>query len=72
MKLWYNSIDPIEIVEIDGKLYALYGWNGEKFCDCWKCANEFTAINENRKYIIAPIYKMDEYEDFEIVGYKIE
>lgn len=32
---WWNDSN-IDLVEIDGTVYALNGWNGEEFTDCWK------------------------------------
>ena len=32
---WFES--DIDVVEIDGNLYALNGWNGEKWAHCWRC-----------------------------------
>lgn len=55
MVTWWNNND-IEIVEIDGELYALNGWNGEKWVHCWKCIDRFTAAEEDAAYEIVPIY----------------
>ena len=66
MMTWWND-DDIEIVEIDGTLYALDGWNGEKFLHCWKCLDKFTEDPEDSaEYQIRPVY-----DDENIVGYEI-
>lgn len=65
---WWNDND-IELVEIDGEIYALYGWSGEKFLHCWKCQDKFTEIG-NEEYEITPIYDWDD-EDCEIIGYEV-
>ena len=45
--MYWWSDDNIEIVEINGNLYALYGWNGEEYNHCWKCADRYTVIDED-------------------------
>lgn len=65
--IWWNNND-IELVKIDGKIYALDGWNGEKFTHCWECIDELTAADPNAEYNIAPVYQEDD-EEYEIIGY---
>ena len=67
---WWSD-NSIELVEIDGELYALYGWNGEKYINCWKCIDRFSAVDEATEYEIVPIYKKGSNEDVEVAGYKI-
>ena len=72
---WWND-SSIEIVKIDGELYALNGWNGEKWLHCWKCIDRFTADPDDREYEVAPVYELQPYsedEDFvpEIIGYEV-
>jgi len=68
---WWNDKE-IELVEIDGKVYALNGWNGEKYLDSWEVAkNDYTDII-NDGIAIKPEYKEIEEDEFEIVGYTIE
>ena len=62
MNTWWND-STIEVVEIDGALYALNGWNGEKWTECWKCIDRFTVDPDDRKYEIAPVYIMDAWND---------
>lgn len=53
----YND-NNIAIIS-DGKRYfALYGWNGLSYCDCWEVSNEdgFDPIDANKKYYFGPIY----------------
>lgn len=53
---WTDSSN-IDVVEIDGSLYALDGWNGEKYGHCWKCKDRFTADpDDDGEYEIAPVY----------------
>ena len=74
MNWWSDS--SIEIVEIEGDLYALNGWNGEKYLHCWKCIDRFTADPDNKEYEVVPVYELLPYsedEDFvpEIIGYEV-
>ena len=62
----------IEIVEINGELYALYGWNGEKYNHCWKCADRYNAIDEDIEYVIKPVYQESPDGNFDIIGYEIQ
>lgn len=60
--LWWNGkYETIELYEIDGEIYALYGWNGEEYVSCWKCIDEYNADqNDDSEYCIRPIYKFQE------------
>lgn len=33
---WWND-DNIELVKIDGEVFALAEWNEERYCTSWKC-----------------------------------
>ena len=66
---WWND-DSIQIVEIDGELYALYGWNGEKWVHCWKCIDRFTAVLDGKEYEVIPIHAGFE-DDYETIGYEL-
>ena len=69
----------IEIVNIDGELYALNGWNGEKYLHCWKCADRWNADPSGEEYEIAPVYDWDSYDEENgefpdgsgIIGYEV-
>lgn len=58
---WTNT--DIDIVEIDGALYALNGWNGEKYTECWRCVDRFTADPDGDTYEIAPVYDWDHFDE---------
>ena len=58
---WFES--NIDIVEVEGTLYALNGWNGEKYLHCWKCINEWLADPEGAEYEIAPVYDRSKWND---------
>lgn len=68
---WWNDRE-IEIVEINGELYALDGWNGECYLHCWKCLDQFTADPEDEEYEIRPIYgEPDEDGNEDHIGYEL-
>ena len=84
---YWNGTE-IEIVEVDGNLYALSEWNGEKYTNCWKCVDQRTVDPEEPgRFTAKPIYRfmvdgidLDELEenseewenDVEIVDYDME
>ena len=61
MLKWCDT--DIDIAEIDGVLYALDGWNGEKYCNCWKCIDRFTADPDGEEYEIAPVYDLRKWNE---------
>lgn len=70
--LWMNN-PYIEIVEIEGEFYALYGWNGEEYLHCWKCLDAFTAAPDGKEYEVREICSEEENEFgcFDILGYEV-
>lgn len=75
--IWNNR--DIEIVEINGEMYTLHGWNGEAYYHCWKVADEkgFDRVDED-EYILTPISQgvgdVDEdgnYDSYETINYEI-
>lgn len=67
---WWND-SSIELIEKDGAIYALAGWNGEKYYNCWKCTGEFNMDTSEEEYIITPVYNQVNDNEFEIVDYEI-
>lgn len=63
-KWWNGGQDQIEK---DGKIYALYGWNGESYTDSWEVIDRTEA---GERFDIKPIYEQVGAE-FEIVDYEI-
>jgi len=54
---WLNNSE-IELVElVNGNTYALNGWNGETYEECWKCLGEFLTESSDEKYRIRPVYR---------------
>lgn len=60
---WNNGDVPM--VEIDERLFALHGWNGEVWLRCWECLDKWTAASE-KTFEIRPIHR------FEIEGIDFE
>lgn len=55
---WFSSSYDIPVYEIEGKLYAMSGWNGEVYTACWECLDSFTDV-DNKKYSFKPIYRYE-------------
>lgn len=64
---WWND-RSIELIEKNGKVYALHGWNGEKYAACWECKGKYLTEASKEKYTITPIYddQLEEIIDYEI------
>ena len=67
---WWNNKD-IELIEIDDKVYALNGWNGESFLDSWKCTGDYDMDASDERYVIKPISKENEHGEFYTEGYDV-
>ena len=61
----------IELVEIDGIVYALNNWNGETYNNCWICSGENLMDASQEEYTIKPIYKEIGEDEFQIIDYII-
>lgn len=62
----------IEIIELNGKRYAMNGWNGEKYFDCYEVDECGYAIDPKAAPIeMRPEYKEVGEDEFEITGYTI-
>lgn len=73
MNTWFADKE-IEVVEINGKWYALNEWNGEIYTDCWETeeptyGTSCDVLEDN--IAIRPIYKEIEEDNFELVGYEV-
>lgn len=56
-----TNLEVVEIIDPytrEAALYALYGWNGEAWCDCWQVAQSnngyFSEIANNKTFTIRP------------------
>ena len=63
---WWNG--DINLVEIDGRVFALYGWNGYQYSYCWECVGEFKDEMGDEEYILTPQCDQNEI----VIGYDIE
>lgn len=68
---WMNTMNSpaIEMMEIDGTVYALNGWNGETYEDCWECLDAYTAGKDGIR--IRPICIEVDDDEWEIVDYEV-
>ena len=64
---WANK--EIELVEIDGEVYALNGWNGDDYIDCWKCEGYTEASDE--RYTLRPVYAESGDGEYDITEYRL-
>jgi hypothetical protein len=68
---WWND-KSIELIEIDGSVYALNGWNGEEYTACFKVGGQFNMdILSKEIYNIRPKYKKIAEDEYEIIGYEV-
>lgn len=67
---YWNNNGTTPVVKIDGELYALHGYNGEKYLHCWKCLDCLTEAEDNIEYEIIPIWEYNsEFDLYEITDY---
>ena len=66
---WWND-SSIHLIEKEGNIYALSGWNGESYYNSWKVTEDGLTASEE-EYIITPIYKQLSEDDFEVIDYEI-
>ena len=62
---WNRNIDAPVIVEIQGRYYALDGWDGDAFRHCWECFSLSDRMDD-KVYTITPDYDNDK-----ITGYRV-
>ena len=73
MITWWNDKD-IEVVEIDNRYIALYGWNGEAYTDCWEVEeikNNIAFGVKANNICVKPLYEQIDEDDYDIVVYEI-
>lgn len=63
---WWND-NNIPLVKINENVYALCGWDGEKYTKCWKCNGEYYMSASSEEYTLIPEY--DNYT--EIIGFEV-
>lgn len=71
---WWNDKD-IELIKLDDeRIFALNGWNGEAYTDCWECLGEFNTDASDKKYTLRPVFEADDEEEtsFTTIAYTFE
>lgn len=67
---WWNSRE-IELIKKDGKIYALNGWNGEEYTDCWEVGGKYETEIIKEGIYARPIYEEIDKDEYETIDYKI-
>lgn len=70
---WWND-SSIDLVKLsDGNTYALSGWNGEYFGECWRVSGEQQRASSAESYTLRPIYSdvMNENDGYDIIDYDV-
>ena len=47
-------------------------WNGEKYFNCFEIDKNLIDVVDDTKYVITPVYKEIDYDEFEIIDYEID
>jgi len=55
---WMGDTNGVEIIRIEGKFYALNGWNGTDYGNCWECKSKYEA-SDDTEYTLTPVYFYD-------------
>jgi len=68
--LWCN--EAIEIVDIDGRLFTLYGWRGGKWLQCWEIKDKsgLEAVDQT-EHVIIPVYSKTKGDEEKITDYQL-
>lgn len=67
---WSRNPD-IEMIRKDGKIYALSGWNGEEYRNCWECIGA-RNLDIGEKCTMRPICEETPDGDFETVDFEMD
>lgn len=69
--LWNDK--GLEIVEQNGEMYVLYGWNGEGYFHCWKVLDSqgLDRAEEDLEYTLIPVYEELEEDEYIITRYDV-
>ena len=68
--IWWNSND-IEMYRIGTEVFALNGWNGDKYTECWKCSGIGNMDASVQRYEITPVYEEIEEDDYKLIGFEV-
>lgn len=62
----YCSNPDVELIRLsNGNVYALYGWNGERFLHCWQVDSKFMIDVIKTDITLVPIYRYQLIDDFD-------
>jgi hypothetical protein len=67
-KWWLD--ENIPLIKKAGSTYALHGWNGDQYSECWKCGGD-DATEMEGSYTIKPILNQVTDEETEIIDYEV-
>jgi hypothetical protein len=67
---WWQD-ENIKLIRKGGSTYALHGWTGRQYAECWKCGGDLATESEG-SYTITPVYNQITDEETELVDYEIE
>lgn len=57
---WWNAgASDIPLYRIGNEVFALDGWNGEMWTDCWVCSGEHYTEASERRYEVRPVYQFE-------------
>ena len=54
-KVMQDNNFSYEIIMIDGRFFALNGWNGLDYAHCWECKSKFEAMDD-KEHCLKPIH----------------
>lgn len=66
---WWQD-ENIKLIKKAGTTYALSGWTGKEFTECWKCGGESETEAEG-SYTITPVYNIISDEEVDLIDYKV-
>ena len=64
---WWYKDNTIKLVKIDGIVYALNGFDGNVYADCWVCEGDFFNLIGEKNITIKPIM-----ENGDVLRYSIK
>lgn len=73
MKYLGINKENIEIIEKDGKLYALHGWNGLQYLDCFTVNKYHQWDKSLERYTMTPVWDTSSEDELDwfITDYEI-
>lgn len=72
--MYWCSDKDIEIVKIENRYIALFGWNGEKYCDCFEVEEVVNGVGfgiKKENIIVKQVVSFYDSDSYDVVGYEI-